>query len=160
VLSLMSTSTDCALCIAPCASSPLPDALMCMNSCLHQNENRCDGPTEVAHIQTLITRATLHNRSSLLDMMEQVSSFCARPLPYPRKTLERDGGVTDSEVPSLISLIQHRVRGPGPGPGPGGHSGPALGGGLVPSRTIMMARMARGRCAHHASLGDKSRVLA
>ena len=27
-------------------------------------------------------------------------------------------------------------------------------------RTIMMARMARGRCAHHASLGDKSRVLA
>lgn len=70
VMAMLGTNAVCALCIIPCASTTLPDALVCLLGCQHQRENRCDTTTGLERVAPLIEHAATHDRSSLIALLE------------------------------------------------------------------------------------------
>jgi hypothetical protein len=77
VLGMMATNPNCALCIIPCGSRGMPDALPCILACSHQRENKCDDSTGLARIMPLVDQASLQNRSLIVRMLELVEADCA-----------------------------------------------------------------------------------
>jgi hypothetical protein len=70
VMAMLGTNAACALCIIPCAAATLPDLLPCFFGCQHQRENRCDSTTGLERVAPLIQRATIHDRSSVIALLE------------------------------------------------------------------------------------------
>ena len=70
VMAMLGTNAVCALCIIPCASTTLPDALVCLLGCQHQRENRCDTTTGLERVAPLIEHAAIHDRSSVIALLE------------------------------------------------------------------------------------------
>jgi hypothetical protein len=70
---LMETNFQCALCIVPCATEPLPDAVYCVFACMHQRENRCDRATGLGRISdSLIESASVRDRDSIVRLLKIV----------------------------------------------------------------------------------------
>ena len=82
VVRMFDTNPSCAMCIVPCADKKSnADAIVCMQSCQHQNENRCDPSTGLQRIAPLISNATLGDRDSLLHMILLAESDCKKLPP-------------------------------------------------------------------------------
>ncbi len=73
---IMRENRDCGVCIMGCVQKPLPDKLHCMFACGHQSENQCDA-TDMARIASLVPRATVDDRKTLIAMLEKVEEPCA-----------------------------------------------------------------------------------
>jgi hypothetical protein len=73
---IMGENMDCGVCIMGCVQKPLPDILDCMFACGHQRENQCDA-TDMARIASLVPRATVDDRKTLIAMLEKVEERCA-----------------------------------------------------------------------------------
>ncbi len=73
VTHLLATNVECGLCILQFTSSPVPDIILDLQSCLHQDENRCDEPG-LSRIASLIPLASLHDRDSLVRILELVEA--------------------------------------------------------------------------------------
>jgi hypothetical protein len=75
VKQILATNVECGLCILEFTSSPvLPDIIFDLQSCLHQDENMCDVKLGLSGIASLIPLASLHDRDSLVRMVELVEA--------------------------------------------------------------------------------------
>ena len=74
VVQLLTTNPLCGACIASIASLAPPDSLFAALGCMHQEENRCDAPTGLSRIESLIPFASLSDRDSLIRMVELVEA--------------------------------------------------------------------------------------
>ena len=82
VVRMFDTNPSCAMCIVPCADKKSnADAIVCIQSCQHQNENRCDPSTGLQRLAPLISNATLGDRDSLLHMILLAESDCKSSPP-------------------------------------------------------------------------------
>ena len=68
------TNTLCAMCILQRVSTPIPDILLEIQSCMHQEENRCDASTGLSRIVSLIPLASIHDRDSIFRMIDVVEA--------------------------------------------------------------------------------------
>jgi hypothetical protein len=74
VVDMFGTNLACASCMVPCAGLPnTVDAIGCLLACQHQNENRCEDTTRIAH---LIEKATFDDRDTLVRMLELSEALC------------------------------------------------------------------------------------
>ena len=73
VTKILATNAECGLCILEFTSSPVPDIIFDLQSCLHQDENMCD-ELELSRIASLIPLASLHDRDSLGRIVELVEA--------------------------------------------------------------------------------------
>jgi hypothetical protein len=76
VMRLMVENTPCAMCIVMCATATKFDAVLCMQACLHQDENRCDDETGLGRIANLVPKADLLDRNSILTLLSPVEADC------------------------------------------------------------------------------------
>jgi hypothetical protein len=74
VKDLLMTNTLCGMCILERVSAPIPDVLMEIQSCMHQEENRCDASTGLSRIVSLIPLASIHDRDSIFRMVDVVEA--------------------------------------------------------------------------------------
>ena len=74
VMDLLARNTLCGTCILERASAPIPDILLEIQSCAHQDENRCDASTGLARIVSLIPLASIHDRDSIFRMVDVVEA--------------------------------------------------------------------------------------
>jgi hypothetical protein len=74
VMDLLARNTLCGTCILERASAPIPDILLEIQSCAHQDENRCDASTGLARIVSLIPLASIHDRDSIFRMVDLVEA--------------------------------------------------------------------------------------
>jgi hypothetical protein len=74
VVQLLTTNPLCGACIASIASLAPPDSLFAALGCMHQEENRCDAPTGLSRIESLIPFASVSDRDSLIRMVELVEA--------------------------------------------------------------------------------------
>ena len=74
VKDLLMTNTLCAMCILQRVSTPIPDILLEIQSCMHQEENRCDASTGLSRIVSLIPLASIHDRDSIFRMIDVVEA--------------------------------------------------------------------------------------
>ena len=74
VKDLLTTNTLCGMCILERASAPIPDILVEIQSCTHQEENRCDASTGLSRIVSLIPLASIHDRDSIFRMVDVVEA--------------------------------------------------------------------------------------
>ena len=74
VKDLLATNTLCGMCILERASAPIPDILLEIQSCTHQEENRCDASTGLSRIVSLIPLASIHDRDSIFRMVDVVEA--------------------------------------------------------------------------------------
>ena len=81
VKQLLLTNTLCGLCMASFASMPVPDLLYAVQSCLHQEENRCDASTGLPRIADLIPLASVDDRISIVRMVELVEACTSSRQP-------------------------------------------------------------------------------
>jgi hypothetical protein len=73
VKQILAANVECGLCILKFKSSPVPDIIFDLQSCLHQDENRCD-ELGLSRIASLIPLASLHDRDSLGRIVELVEA--------------------------------------------------------------------------------------
>jgi hypothetical protein len=74
VKDLLVTNTLCGMCILERVAFPIPDILVEIQSCTHQEENRCDASTGLSRIVSLIPLASIHDRDSIFRMVEVVEA--------------------------------------------------------------------------------------
>jgi hypothetical protein len=74
VKDLLVRNTLCGTCILERASAPIPDILLEIQSCTHQEENRCDASTGLSRIVSLIPLASIHDRDSIFRMVDVVEA--------------------------------------------------------------------------------------
>jgi len=74
VRDLLTTNTLCGMCILERVSAPIPDILLEIQSCTHQEENRCDASTGLSRIVSLIPVASIHDRDSIFRMVDVVEA--------------------------------------------------------------------------------------
>ena len=74
VRDLLMTNTLCGMCIIEHVSAPIPDILLEIQSCTHQEENRCDASTGLSRIVSLIPLASIHDRDSIFRMVDVVEA--------------------------------------------------------------------------------------
>jgi hypothetical protein len=74
VKQILAANVECGLCILKFKSSPVPDIIFDLQSCLHQDENMCDVKLGLSGIASLIPLASLHDRDSLVRMVELVEA--------------------------------------------------------------------------------------
>ena len=74
VKDLLMTNTPCGMCILERASAPIPDILLEIQRCSHQEENRCDASTGLSRIVSLIPLASIHDRASIFRMVDVVEA--------------------------------------------------------------------------------------
>jgi hypothetical protein len=74
VKTLLTTNTPCGLCILQRSKIPLPDILLALQGCMHQEENWCDASTGLSRIESLIPLASVHDRISIVRMVEAVEA--------------------------------------------------------------------------------------
>jgi hypothetical protein len=81
---LLTTNTLCGMCILEHASTPIPDILVPLQGCMHQEENRCDASTGLSRIASLVPLASVHDRDSIVRMVDAVEAGAcvAAPGPY------------------------------------------------------------------------------
>ena len=73
VKQILATNVECGLCILKFKSSPVPDVIFDLQSCLHQDENLCD-ELGLSKIASLTPLASLRDRDSLVRMVELVEA--------------------------------------------------------------------------------------
>ena len=73
VKQILATNVECGRCILEFKSSPVPDIIFDLQSCLHQEENMCD-EVGLSKIASLTSLASLPDRSSLVRMVELVEA--------------------------------------------------------------------------------------
>ena len=73
VTKILATNAECGICILEFTSSPVPDIIFDLHSCLHQDENRCD-ELGLSRIASLIPLASIHDRDSLGRIVELVEA--------------------------------------------------------------------------------------
>ena len=73
VTQILATNAECGLCILEFTSSPVPDIILDLQSCVHQDENMCD-ELGLSKIASLIPLASLHDRDSLGRIVELVEA--------------------------------------------------------------------------------------
>jgi hypothetical protein len=74
VKDLLMTNTLCGMCILERVSAPIPDILLEIQSCTHQEENRCDASTGLSRIVSLIPVASIQDRASIFRMVDVVEA--------------------------------------------------------------------------------------
>ena len=73
VKQILAANVECGLCILKFKSSPVPDIIFDLQSCLHQDENMCD-EAGLSKIASLTPLASLRDRDSLVRMVELVEA--------------------------------------------------------------------------------------
>jgi len=73
VKQILAANVECGLCILKFKSSPVPDIIFDLQSCLHQDENMCD-EVGLSKIASLTPLASLRDRDSLVRMVELVEA--------------------------------------------------------------------------------------
>ena len=74
VKDLLVRNTLCGMCILERVSAPIPDILLEIQSCTHQEENRCDASTGLSRIMSLIPLTSIHDRDSIFRMVDVVEA--------------------------------------------------------------------------------------
>jgi hypothetical protein len=74
VKQLLVTNAPCGLCILERVSIPLPDILVAVQGCMHQEENRCDASTGLSRISSLIPLGSIHDRGFIVGLVEVVEA--------------------------------------------------------------------------------------
>ena len=77
VAGFFETNLPCAMCPVQCSGTPMPDVLLCAFGCMSQSGNRCDNSTGVDRITSMLPRAALDDRESILRLLERVEADCA-----------------------------------------------------------------------------------
>ena len=94
VMQMMGTNPSCATCIITrCVEAKGADSVMCLQSCQHQQENRCDESTGLQRLAPLLSNVSLDDRDSLVRLLLMAESDCTRPgsphrplrLPHPSR---------------------------------------------------------------------------
>jgi hypothetical protein len=94
VMQMMGTNPSCAMCIITrCAEAKGADSVVCLQSCQHQQENRCDESTGLQRLAPLLSNVSLDDRDSLVRLLLLAESDCTRPrsphrplrLPHPSR---------------------------------------------------------------------------
>ena len=73
VTQILATNAECGLCILEFTSSPVPDIILDLQSCVHQDENMC-AELGLSKIASLTPLASLHDRDSLVRIVELVEA--------------------------------------------------------------------------------------
>ena len=80
VMQMMGTNPSCATCIiSRCVEAKGADSVMCLQSCQHQQENRCDESTGLQRLAPLLSNVSLDDRDSLVRLLLLAESDCTRP---------------------------------------------------------------------------------
>jgi hypothetical protein len=79
VMQMMGTNPSCATCIISCAEAKGADSVVCLQSCQHQQENRCDESTGLQRLAPLLSNVSLDDRDSLVRLLLLAESDCTRP---------------------------------------------------------------------------------
>ena len=86
---LLLTNPACAMCVIPCRSLALEGqaaygfaTIECLFKCAHQNENACTDVTGLSNIFPFIDGAALHDRGSVIRLLELVEAEYPPPPPH------------------------------------------------------------------------------
>jgi hypothetical protein len=73
-MAMLQTNPGCAMCVIPCRSKAGEQLGLyggqCIYSCAHQNENACSELTGLSSMRPFIEKAALHDRDSLIRLLE------------------------------------------------------------------------------------------
>jgi hypothetical protein len=91
VMAMLQTNPACALCVVPCRSQSQAGGVQrglygarCIWGCASQDENACREPTGLGAMRPLIDRAALHDRETILRLLELADAeYAAGPHRLP-----------------------------------------------------------------------------